>query len=73
MPLASIVNDGGASTLVRQQLSRKPELLRGKKLVVWEFVERDVRFGTEGWQPVPLPAEPGKATLDGVAVGRPIP
>ena len=51
-PLASIVSDGGASTLVRQELSRKPELLINKKLVVWEFVERDIRFGTEGWQDV---------------------
>lgn len=54
-PLASIVNDGGASTLVRQELSRKPTLLNGKKLVLWEFVERDLRFGMEGWQPVNLP------------------
>ena len=57
MPVASIINDGGASTLVRQELSRKPELLRNKKVVVWEFVERDLRFGTEGWQVVPLPGE----------------
>ncbi len=28
-PVASIVNDGGASTLVRQELYRKPELLKG--------------------------------------------
>jgi hypothetical protein len=53
--LTSLVNDGGASTLVRQQLARKPALLRGKKVVVWEFVERDIRFGTEGWQVIPLP------------------
>jgi hypothetical protein len=53
--LTSIVNDGGASTLVRQQLARKPALLKGKKVVVWEFVERDIRFGTEGWQVIPLP------------------
>jgi len=57
-PLTSIVNDGGASTLVRQELSRKPALLRNKKLVIWEFVERDIRFGTEGWQHVPLPPAP---------------
>jgi hypothetical protein len=57
-PLTSIVNDGGASTLVRQELSRKSALLRNKKLVVWEFVERDIRFGTEGWQHVPLPPAP---------------
>jgi hypothetical protein len=53
--LTSIVNDGGASTLVRQQLARRPALLKGKKVVVWEFVERDIRFGTEGWQVIPLP------------------
>lgn len=53
-PLTSVVNDGGASTLVRQELSRRPALLRNKKLVVWEFVERDIRFGTEGWQQVQL-------------------
>jgi hypothetical protein len=54
-PLTSVINDGGASTLVRQELSRKPALLRNKKLVIWEFVERDIRFGTEGWQQVQLP------------------
>ncbi len=53
--LTSLVNDGGASTLVRQQLARKPALLKGKKVVVWEFVERDIRFGTEGWQVIALP------------------
>ena len=54
-PVASIVNDGGASTLVRQELYRRPTLLENKKVVIWEFVERDIRFGTEGWQRVPLP------------------
>ena len=54
-PLASIVNDGGASTLVRQQLARQSGLLKGKRLVIWEFVERDIRFGIEGWKDVPLP------------------
>ena len=54
-PVASILGDGGASTLVRQQLSRKPALLANKKVVIWEFVERDIRFGTEGWQDVALP------------------
>lgn len=53
-PLTSIVNDGGASTLVRQELARRPTLLMNKKLVIWEFAERDIRFGTEGWQIVPL-------------------
>jgi hypothetical protein len=54
-PLASIVNDGGASTVVRQRLSRRGDLLEGKKLVVWAFVERDLRFGSKGWQLEDLP------------------
>jgi len=54
-PLASIVNDGGASTLVRQDLTRRPRYLANKSLVIWEFVERDLRDGTEGWQVIPLP------------------
>ena len=54
-PIASIVNDGGASTLVRQELFSRPALLKKKKVVLWEFVERDIRLGTEGWQVVPLP------------------
>jgi len=55
-PLTSLVNDGGASTLVRQELHRHPALLKNKRVVVWEFVERDIRLGTEGWQPVPVPS-----------------
>ena len=55
-PIASVVNDGGASTLVRYSLARRPNLLKGKKLVVWEIVERDFRFGEEGWKDVPLAA-----------------
>ncbi|MCF7976062.1 MAG: hypothetical protein K9N55_19750, partial [Phycisphaerae bacterium] len=54
-PLTSLVNDGGASTLVRQQLASRPQWLAYKTVVIWEFVERDIRFGTEGWQVVPLP------------------
>jgi len=53
-PLASIVNDGGASTIVRQTLAKKASLLKGKKLVIWEFVERDLRFGEGGWKEVPI-------------------
>jgi hypothetical protein len=56
-PLASVVNDGGASTVVRRQLWRKGELLRGKKLVVWAFVERDIRFGDQGWKIEELPPD----------------
>lgn len=54
-PLCSIVSDGGASTLVRETLARKVGVLKGKKLVIWEFVERDLRFGAAGWKPITLP------------------
>jgi hypothetical protein len=54
-PVASLVNDGGASTLVRQELFRRPQLLEPVKVIVWEFTERDLRLGTDGWQVVPLP------------------
>ena len=57
-PVTSLISDGGASTLVRQELHRRPALLRNKRVVVWEFVERDLRLGTEGWQKVPLPDVP---------------
>jgi len=56
-PLASLISDGGASTLVRQELQRRPALLRQKRVVIWEFVERDIQLGAEGWQDVPLPDE----------------
>ncbi len=54
MPLDRIINDGGASTLVRQALARRPQALEGKNVVVWAFVERDLRLGVEGWQAVKL-------------------
>lgn len=54
-PLCSIVSDGGASTLVRETLARRVGVLKRKRLVIWEFVERDLRFGAAGWKPITLP------------------
>lgn len=56
-PVDAIVSDGGASTDVRRKLSSNPEILEGKKVVVWEFVERDIALGSQGWEDVPLPAK----------------
>jgi hypothetical protein len=56
-PVDAIYSDGGASTDVRRKLSTNPEILEGKQVVVWEFVERDIALGREGWEPVPLPAK----------------
>jgi hypothetical protein len=54
-PLDFIVSDGGASTDVRRSLATNPEILEGKKVVVWEFVERDIQLGKAGWVDVALP------------------
>lgn len=54
-PLMALVNDGGGSTLVRQELAGRPVFLKNKKVVLWEFVERDIGLGLEGWKPVRLP------------------
>lgn len=53
-PLMSLVNDGGGSTLVRQELRSRAVFLKKKKVVVWEFVERDIALGIEGWKRVRL-------------------
>jgi hypothetical protein len=55
-PLMSLVNDGGGSTLVRQELRGRPTFLKYKKVVLWEFVERDIGLGIEGWKMVSLPS-----------------
>lgn len=55
-PLIGLVNDGGGSTLVRQELRGHPALLMNRKVVLWEFVERDIGLGLEGWKLLPLPA-----------------
>jgi hypothetical protein len=54
-PVASLVNDGGGATLVRQELFRRPQLLAQAKVVVWVFTERDLRLSADGWPIVPLP------------------
>jgi hypothetical protein len=54
-PLMSLVNDGGGSTLVRQELGARPLFLKNKKVVLWEFVERDIGLGVEGWKRIALP------------------
>jgi hypothetical protein len=59
-PVDAIVSDGGASTDVRRKLSVHPEILEGKRLVIWEFVERDIALGQAGWGEVLLPTELGQ-------------
>jgi len=58
-PVDYIVSDGGAATDVRQTLSTNPEILELKRVVVWEFAERDIGLGAAGWRDVPLPPRLG--------------
>jgi hypothetical protein len=53
-PMMSLVNDGGGATLVREELRARPMFLNKKKVVVWEFVERDIGLGVKGWQKAQL-------------------
>mgnify|MGYP003574986697 CR=1 FL=1 len=62
-PLMSLVNDGGGSTLVREELAARPVFLQNKKVLLWEFVERDIGLGLKGWQRTPLPPPPAKSAL----------
>ncbi len=56
-PVDAIYSDGGASTDVRRKLSTNPEILEDKQVVIWEFVERDIALGQQGWEEVPLPVQ----------------
>jgi hypothetical protein len=56
-----VYSDGGAATAVRMKLSTNAEILENKRVVVWEFAERDLGLGGEGWQDVPLPPAPQQA------------
>ena len=63
-PMMTIVNDGGGSTLVRQELHARPLFLKSKKIVLWEFVERDIGLGVEGWQKVAVPTVVSSNSID---------
>jgi hypothetical protein len=56
-PVDYILADGGAATDVRRKLSVYGDILENKKVVLWEFTERDVGLGRNGWQDVELPPE----------------
>lgn len=57
-PMMSLVNDGGGSTLVREELAASPLFLKNKKVLIWEFVERDIGLGLKGWRRIALPQAP---------------
>jgi hypothetical protein len=56
-PVDYVLADGGAATEVRRKLSVYGEILENKRVVIWEFTERDASLGQSGWADVPLPPE----------------
>jgi hypothetical protein len=62
-PILSLVNDGGGSTLVREELCARIAFLRNKKVLLWEFVERDISIGIKGWQRTPLPPDTSNTNI----------
>jgi hypothetical protein len=60
-PVGALIYPGGASTMVRKTLAGDKSVLAGKKVIVWEFIERDLISGMEGWQEVEI-SQSGIAT-----------
>ena len=54
LPIDIIAIPGGGASRSRKALALRPQPLRGKLLVIWEFTQRDLLFAAEGWAPTPL-------------------
>ena len=64
LPIDVIALPAGGASRSRKALALRPRPLRGKRLVIWQFTQRDLLFATEGWTPTPLTetAEPAAAS-----------
>ncbi len=56
LPIEVIAMAGGGATRVRQTLARQPHRLASKRLVIWQFSQRDLLFARGGWRKVTLPS-----------------
>jgi hypothetical protein len=68
-----IALDGKSATGVREALARRPDGLKGKQIVVWQFGVRMLALGDGEWRKVELP-EPraeGSANPDAAAAAAP--
>lgn len=68
LPLDVIAMPAGGANRSREALALRPQPLRGKRLVIWQFTQRDLVFAAGGWALTPL-AETA-ASPDGGAVGE---
>lgn len=60
--MTAIVRDGGGANTVRSELARRPALLSNRRLVIWEFAEREI--GSSRWQMVALSPPEARAGED---------
>ncbi|MBR4749855.1 MAG: hypothetical protein IK083_09850 [Abditibacteriota bacterium] len=54
MPVDLLGVKGSGSTSVRVSLMRKPDTLKGKKVVIWCFAAREFTESAQGWAKVPV-------------------
>jgi alginate O-acetyltransferase complex protein AlgJ len=52
-PVDVITRNGSGATATRRELARRPDPLRGKRVVIWEFAVRDLALAS--WDVVRLP------------------
>ncbi len=53
-PLDVIAMPAGGASRSRQTLALRPAPLNGKRLVIWQFTQRDLLFAAEAWLTTPL-------------------
>lgn len=54
MPIDVIASPGGGATRSRQSLALRAGGVEGKRIVIWEFSQRDLLFSRDGWNIIDL-------------------
>jgi acetyltransferase AlgX (SGNH hydrolase-like protein) len=68
-----IALDGKSATGVREALARRPDGLKGKQIVVWQFGVRMLALGDGEWRKVELPAPNAEGLANPLAAGSAAP
>ena len=58
MPIDVIAMPAGGASRSRQALALRAAPLAGKRLVIWQFTQRDLLFAADGWVQTPLDTSP---------------
>lgn len=70
LPVDVIASPGGGASRSRQALALRSQPLAGKRLVIWQFTQRDLVAAAGGWQVVALPDTTATATVDAETAPR---